>query len=423
MPSRKKLPDESSALLRLVIENPEDDTPRLVYADWLEENGREDRAEFIRLQCQIARLAETEAEQIDLAERESALMGSHRTNWLAEVPAWSRGGAEFRRGFVEVIEASTRAFLRNGRALFRRAPVLSVQLNLVEDGPLAELAAFEPLANVRELGLTYEDISDTTWQAFLESGLLAGLRELTLISGLYQSDPAPTHGLRNSTSLAGLQKLSFSGRFFGDEALEAIAYSDVRPELRELEFHGEAFSGAGYVSMLRSPMSNRLHSLRWDFPEQALEPALDAIVDSQVHSLRSLAITSTQHLGLEHCEGLAGWPGLRSVRRLDLSSCRLNLEHIEALARSAHLQNLEWLALTGNPIGTDGLITLARCEHLENLRYLRMRGCGIEPKTWEHLANPGQLPSLRVLDLGNLPSQTHVRRAATQQHSDRIRVI
>ena len=37
-----------------IIENPDDDTPRLIYADWLEENGDPDRAEFIRLQCWIA---------------------------------------------------------------------------------------------------------------------------------------------------------------------------------------------------------------------------------------------------------------------------------------------------------------------------------------------------------------------------------
>jgi uncharacterized protein (TIGR02996 family) len=31
-----------------MIESPADDTPRLVYADWLEDNGQSDRAAFIR---------------------------------------------------------------------------------------------------------------------------------------------------------------------------------------------------------------------------------------------------------------------------------------------------------------------------------------------------------------------------------------
>ena len=44
------------AFLQAMVETPDDDTPRLVYADWLEENGDADRAEFIRLQCELATL-------------------------------------------------------------------------------------------------------------------------------------------------------------------------------------------------------------------------------------------------------------------------------------------------------------------------------------------------------------------------------
>jgi uncharacterized protein (TIGR02996 family) len=34
--------------LQAIIDAPEDDAPRLVYADWLEDNGQPERAEFIR---------------------------------------------------------------------------------------------------------------------------------------------------------------------------------------------------------------------------------------------------------------------------------------------------------------------------------------------------------------------------------------
>ena len=39
-------PDD--AFLAAIIESPDDDGPRLVYADWLEENGHPERAEFLR---------------------------------------------------------------------------------------------------------------------------------------------------------------------------------------------------------------------------------------------------------------------------------------------------------------------------------------------------------------------------------------
>ena len=41
------------ALLRGVEAAPDDDLPRLVYADWLDEHGRHARAEFIRVQCEL----------------------------------------------------------------------------------------------------------------------------------------------------------------------------------------------------------------------------------------------------------------------------------------------------------------------------------------------------------------------------------
>lgn len=46
---------DEQALLQSIIDNPDDDFSRLVFADWLEENGQADRAEFIRVQVAIAR--------------------------------------------------------------------------------------------------------------------------------------------------------------------------------------------------------------------------------------------------------------------------------------------------------------------------------------------------------------------------------
>src|SRR4051794_488825 len=44
---------DRDALLAAIRQAPRDDAPRLVYADWLDENGDSDRAEFIRLQIEI----------------------------------------------------------------------------------------------------------------------------------------------------------------------------------------------------------------------------------------------------------------------------------------------------------------------------------------------------------------------------------
>jgi uncharacterized protein (TIGR02996 family) len=48
--------EEHEAFLRAIFDAPADDTPRLVYADFLDEAGEADRAEFIRAECEHRRL-------------------------------------------------------------------------------------------------------------------------------------------------------------------------------------------------------------------------------------------------------------------------------------------------------------------------------------------------------------------------------
>lgn len=42
------------ALLQAILDEPDADDLRLIYADWLEDHGEEERAEFIRVQCELA---------------------------------------------------------------------------------------------------------------------------------------------------------------------------------------------------------------------------------------------------------------------------------------------------------------------------------------------------------------------------------
>src|SRR5262245_60918301 len=58
----------NAALEAAVIANAEDDTPRLVYADWLDENGDHDRAAFIRNECALWDKNPAEPDYADLIE-------------------------------------------------------------------------------------------------------------------------------------------------------------------------------------------------------------------------------------------------------------------------------------------------------------------------------------------------------------------
>lgn len=82
---------DGPALLAAVLASPDDDAPRLVYADWCDENRQPERAEFIRLPCEAdtfrrrgITLGHPAFNQLaDLNRREGALLAAH--------PAWYAG--------------------------------------------------------------------------------------------------------------------------------------------------------------------------------------------------------------------------------------------------------------------------------------------------------------------------------------------
>src|SRR5262245_14162856 len=67
--------------LNAVIENPDDDGPRPADADLLDQQGNTDRAEFMRIQCEGARLPEENLRRDELGLRKDELCESHKNVW------------------------------------------------------------------------------------------------------------------------------------------------------------------------------------------------------------------------------------------------------------------------------------------------------------------------------------------------------
>lgn len=140
------------AFLAAISADPDDDTARLVAADFLEENGDPDRAAFVRVQVGLARLETTgrgkSLEADHLRAKERAFLGPlamYRVWWgMADCPELVRmehtaggfavervGGADrltWHRGFVELIRCPALAWLRHGDAVRRRNPVRDLLL-------------------------------------------------------------------------------------------------------------------------------------------------------------------------------------------------------------------------------------------------------------------------------------------------------
>lgn len=99
--------DTGAALLKAIIANPDEDTPRLVYADYLQENGDDERAEFIRVQVALALLplcgggdvvsaghCSTCRNVVEMRRHARELLGAHREKWL-RVLCQKCGGSGF----------------------------------------------------------------------------------------------------------------------------------------------------------------------------------------------------------------------------------------------------------------------------------------------------------------------------------------
>src|SRR4051812_27984132 len=86
-------------LLQAIEAQPDDDLPRLAYADWLDEHGDAARAELIRAQVALARGGLSAEQAAGLRQRELALLREHRARWDEALPADLRGAYAYVRGF------------------------------------------------------------------------------------------------------------------------------------------------------------------------------------------------------------------------------------------------------------------------------------------------------------------------------------
>jgi uncharacterized protein (TIGR02996 family) len=118
---------DEEALLAAIIANPDDDLPRLVYADWLDENGQPDRAEFIRVQIELAHKPGDDGERIRVTERQTELLAKCAKTWSKPIRELCPGaGFTYRRGFIEQVRTEHRYYIQSLTRLLRLTPLTDV---------------------------------------------------------------------------------------------------------------------------------------------------------------------------------------------------------------------------------------------------------------------------------------------------------
>jgi uncharacterized protein (TIGR02996 family) len=333
-----------------IVANIDDDTPRLVYADWLAENGQDDRAEFIRVQVQRARLPAWDAAQVRLRLREQELMKQHGDAWLAELPAVEGAKWEgFRRGIVaEVSFASFEAMRANAHACRAAAPVEAVTVRWPRRREAAQDGA--PIAELRELSLTGRPDGEGEIARLAGSPQLATLRILTA-RGLWAD------GLRRlvaSPHLARLRALRLPSNNLGNPGILAMIRAAALTALEELDLSGRGVSE------------------RYNEDPTVSRPGM---------------------------ESLAGWPGLATVRSLLLSGNDLGRASLRTLLRSPHAGALKELSLRGGRLDGQAMAELRGARPELRLEALDLGDNVLKELGVEYLATAPCLRELKALAL------------------------
>ena len=308
-PEGTRVSPDQRALFQALLDAPDDDAPRLVYADWLEENGEADRAEFIRVGCALAGIPEDDPRRKQLDRREQQLRDQHEDAWKSALRQLGATHIFFERGFPHSLGMDAGEFVINAEALFAAAPLRKAELFGTFIPGLA-LATLPQLAQLEFLWLSGEliedppndgfprwptrgGLSDPGLQSLAASPFVANLRELHL-GGNEELTDASVVAVAASPYLNRLELLDFNFNRFGDPGLLTLIHSPHLRSLRTLRLWGTLITDNGLRALAASPFLARLNELNLSWCERFGEVGLVALLNSaNIRGLKSLVLEGT----------------------------------------------------------------------------------------------------------------------------------
>jgi uncharacterized protein (TIGR02996 family) len=353
-PPQRELDVTGQALERAIVENPDDLSAHMAYADWLGEQPDpllQARSEFIRVQLAMEKRRLAPADRSKLQRKANQLLAANESDWLGHrvadyliegggsedylaVTEGEEAEREYRRGWLSKLELPY--LCRSLAEAMADAPSLRLLRDLVirdtsgSDDPLAPVAKAANLTNVRALTVQLGDFEGPV------SDLVANLPRIEEIHLL-----APGLALGSLFSLDNLEHLRVL------QVVEAEHYP-----IRELA---------------NNPSLGKLETLLLIPPglEDDDEPhlrlaAVRALVRSKhLAALKHLALHRSD-MGDAGCREIADSGVLGRLETLDLTSGCISDEGARILASAKDFNHLRKLDLTGNRLTQVGIGALAR---------------------------------------------------------------
>ncbi len=359
--------------LRAIIENPYDDGLRLVYADWLEEHGHRERADFIRYQIVISGFTEDDAKFQEInksyahLDRSYTHGGVYQSTWNEECPKLPKGAAwgPYRRGFPDTIILFDECdVLKIDEALFDEVPFIRLILqNWLRDQDLHETLLFQKTRELCFLRKPDEENWSRTEGHYESLATVLSWYELEQLEELDIQDP---YGTITNFEPIGLTPFSRLKRF-----RYRGNYHELNPQLDNLSFEATWFSELTHLSLTNLCLTSPL-------------------IKQMCQRLQSGKLT---HLTLEHC--------------------RLDDQIFDFLLQASIIQNLKYLNIGDNNLTESILPRLI--ELLPADARLHARNNPLASKVLSHLVKSAHLQRLAQFPKGYQPIISPVEASILQQ--------
>jgi uncharacterized protein (TIGR02996 family) len=267
---------DEPAILAAIAAQPAEDTPRLAYADWLDEHGdaaARVRAEFIRVQCETYKLDRLPSADIQkhvaLYRRQHDILTDHRRELLGsladDVTQFER---VFDRGFLSELTIEADVFLRHAATIAGYKPLPKVTVvglgwrldEMADESHHAEWVAVCRIQSPRQhapVRLTPNEV----WSIFVECWPWDRLGELDLEACAIGDDGLNRLASAGTANLPVLEELDVSGNEISDEGVRLLVESPLWPRLRRLVLGGNPITDVGAETLAAAAATSRLENL------------------------------------------------------------------------------------------------------------------------------------------------------------------
>jgi uncharacterized protein (TIGR02996 family) len=395
---------DRQALIDAIRDEPDNERLRLVYADWLEDNGHPERAEYVRLCYELSGLDADDPHAAGLERRRGQLFRKHQKTWGPGLIGDAAGRLKS-RGLVQCVEMPAVSFLKCADRL-RVEPVCTVKLTNASKY-VKKLAACAALADVRELILYQSDVDESDVQALAESPHLKRLRVLRLVScGVTTPEAA---ALAEAPWLANLRTLDLSHYERRDRDVNNAIWRNVGIFRAIAAGHTNHLGDDGFRALLESPHLGNLETLIVANNWISTDSARLLWTGTRVPKLRRLDM-SYNYLLADGLLELIGSPLMKRLESLEIQANEVGPEAVAALAASRNVRNLKLLDVSGTTAYDDrpkltsaAAEAIANSANLKNLEHLVLTFCAITAPGAVALAKTTKLKSLKTLCLSNNP--------------------